>query len=273
MEQLRFSTLALLQSELRGRRANLKSATPLKLHEQLEALQQLRRIVKDKRQRQPKSDRKKVLLRVLNSVGNVDKLDARQLSILRALLASKRRVNREALPKLPIPVAPDATTCEAPRDVFHNSGRNGSDVQKRKKKTDPYRHLGPLTKRLLLPALKKKGTLVPRPKMGPFGVPHKGTSLDSNNVMCLFRGPGLGSKHYVSMTKAQFEDPTNDVKLVRETTGHVDAFPKISSEMSKFSSEMTTFSYSMRKPLPHRKIVQIHPTKFSAGQGNLPLSG
>jgi len=47
---------------------------------------------------------------------------------------------------------------------------------------DPYAHLGASTRRFLLPKLAARGLLVPQPRMGPYGVPFKGTSDDSDLV-------------------------------------------------------------------------------------------
>jgi hypothetical protein len=125
---------------------------------------------------------------------------------------------------------------------------------------------------MLLPALRKKGTLVTGPKMGPWGIPHKGTSMDSDNVAVLFRGPGAGPRQYLTMSAGQFEDFTPEVRRLVRETGHEDRHPKVASDMSRYVSEVAQnpFTLEMRKPI--RQHPKIHAAKFSAGQQNLPLS-
>ena len=235
--------------------------------------------------------------------------EAKVNAVLQALLASQQR-RKKAAGRPPPPVVPPVAFVSASgdspenknRSIAHgdhglgeddgvNSGRNQSNAKTKKTKksrskskkkkrrqlpaynpVDAYAHLGNTTRRMLLPVLRKKGTLVTGPKMGPWGIPYKGTSMDSDNILKLFSGPGGGKRHYVSATASQFVDFTPDVEKLRKETGHVDSFPMVKSDMSKYTDEcgLSPFTLEMRKPIrEHRKI---HNSKFSAGQGDLPLS-
>ena len=121
-----------------------------------------------------------------------------------------------------------AATAREFLDILEQKKRNYSRKIPPLKKIPkgPYAHLGPDTRRKLLPVLKKKGLLKLKPRNGPYGVPFTKTSIDSTQFSSLVNDGFSNENRSKAMEDWTWRPLSSELKE--------EGFPLKFSHMTKF---------------------------------------
>ena len=151
--------------------------------------------------------------KILEKIRRIKEKRKRKTEFVRKIETLKTRKNMKTL-------------LEAFEKKRRRKPRNIPPLKKIPKK-GPYAHLGPDTRRKLLPVLKKKGLLKLKPRNGPYGVPFTKTSIDSTQFSSLINN-GISSDQIRSSSMDDWEWRPPSAELQEE------GFPLKFSRMTKF---------------------------------------